>query len=323
MATLILQIESFGLERWWWLLLAMLFPLLLGILLGYWLWYRYRREADILAAENAGLKDKLSALESDLASLKYQFDELQKDNTALKASLNSVEADKSILQFKLEQLTGEKESGEQKLPESRSAGSYFGSMPLEEMIPADNLQIVEGIGPKLESVLKKAGIANWSDLAASNTGKLKEILTNSNPNYRIHDPSHWPQQARLADRGSWEELIRLQREISDPKGSKGEQVIPSKVEKLGLKILGFSGDPEDLTIIEGIGPKIEKLLKEAGVQNWKSLADASEEKLRSVLEQAGSRYKSVNPATWPPQATLAVEGKWKELKDYQDKLKEG
>ena len=79
----------------------------------------------------------------------------------------------------------------------------------------------------------------------------------------------------------------------------------------------------DLKFIEGIGPKIEGLLNDAGINSWKDLADAPIEKLQSVLEEAGSRYKLHDPTTWSKQAQLAVDEKWDELLEYQENLKGG
>ena len=80
---------------------------------------------------------------------------------------------------------------------------------------------------------------------------------------------------------------------------------------------------DDLKLIEGIGPKIESLLYEAGIITWGSLAKTTIESLREILDNAGSRYRMHNPATWPAQADLANQGKWKELKDWQEELHGG
>ena len=47
------------------------------------------------------------------------------------------------------------------------------------------------------------------------------------------------------------------------------------------------------------------------------------EKLKEVLEAAGSRYRMHDPTTWPEQANLAAEGRMDELKTLQDSLKGG
>jgi large subunit ribosomal protein L27 len=80
---------------------------------------------------------------------------------------------------------------------------------------------------------------------------------------------------------------------------------------------------DDLKIVEGIGPKIEQLLKEGGINTWAELAAAEVDRLREILDAAGSRYQIHDPSTWPAQAKFAVDGKWDELKEYQEMLMGG
>jgi len=80
---------------------------------------------------------------------------------------------------------------------------------------------------------------------------------------------------------------------------------------------------DDLRKIEGIGPKIAKLLQEEGISNFRSLSTASVDKLKEVLTKAGPRFKMHSPLTWPQQAQLAAEERWEELKKLQDELNGG
>ncbi|HHJ49674.1 MAG TPA: 50S ribosomal protein L27 [Phaeodactylibacter sp.] len=80
---------------------------------------------------------------------------------------------------------------------------------------------------------------------------------------------------------------------------------------------------DDLKMVEGIGPKIEGLLHEAGIKTWKDLAEAKVEDIQKILDEAGPRYRMHSPATWSKQAALADAGKWEELEAYQDHLKGG
>lgn len=77
---------------------------------------------------------------------------------------------------------------------------------------------------------------------------------------------------------------------------------------------------DDLKIVEGIGPKIEQLLKDGGIDTWEKLATASVDRLKEILDAAGPRYQIHNPSTWPAQSRFAADGKWEELKEYQDML---
>ncbi|MDX1701161.1 MAG: helix-hairpin-helix domain-containing protein [Melioribacteraceae bacterium] len=80
---------------------------------------------------------------------------------------------------------------------------------------------------------------------------------------------------------------------------------------------------DDLTKIEGIGPKIAEILNSAEINSFKALAEKDVEKLKEILAEAGNRYKSHDPSSWPEQAALAAEGKWDELKQRQDELNGG
>lgn len=46
---------------------------------------------------------------------------------------------------------------------------------------------------------------------------------------------------------------------------------------------------DDLKIIEGVGPKIETLLKEGGINTWAELAEAPVDRLKEILDAAGPR----------------------------------
>jgi large subunit ribosomal protein L27 len=80
---------------------------------------------------------------------------------------------------------------------------------------------------------------------------------------------------------------------------------------------------DNLKIVEGIGPKIETLLNDAGIYTFAELSQADPEKIREILEAAGPRYRIHDPATWPQQAGMAAEGRMDELKEWQDQLKGG
>ncbi|HWR65494.1 MAG TPA: hypothetical protein VN364_05200 [Bellilinea sp.] len=79
--------------------------------------------------------------------------------------------------------------------------------------------------------------------------------------------------------------------------------------------------PDDLTIIEGIGQKIAKILAQADIHTYAQLANTDSEKLLVVLASAG--IFMTDPTTWPDQARFAAEGKWDELKKLQESLQGG
>lgn len=80
---------------------------------------------------------------------------------------------------------------------------------------------------------------------------------------------------------------------------------------------------DDLKKIEGIGPKIAEILSNADIASFNDLGKAKPNKIKEILQAAGSRYKMFDPTTWPQQAKLAAKGKWDELKALQAQLKGG
>ncbi len=80
---------------------------------------------------------------------------------------------------------------------------------------------------------------------------------------------------------------------------------------------------DDLTVVEGVGPKIAELLNAAGITTFAQLADADDAIVQQVLTDAGSRFNVHDATTWNEQAALARDGKMDELKELQDRLKGG
>ncbi len=81
-------------------------------------------------------------------------------------------------------------------------------------------------------------------------------------------------------------------------------------------------EPDDLKVVEGIGPKISSLLQAAGIMSFAHLASTDVKRLKQIVEEAGLRGLA-DPTTWPEQATLAATGRWDELEALQDELKGG
>lgn len=78
---------------------------------------------------------------------------------------------------------------------------------------------------------------------------------------------------------------------------------------------------DDLTKIEGIGPKVEKVLNDAGIITFDSLASADAGDVQKTLKEAG--LQMMNPEGWIEQADLAAKGDWDELERLQRELKGG
>ena len=78
---------------------------------------------------------------------------------------------------------------------------------------------------------------------------------------------------------------------------------------------------DDLTKLEGIGPKVAQVWAGAGITTFAGLAAADEKTVRETLDAAG--YKYMDPSSWPEQAALAAKGDFAALQKLQNSLKGG
>lgn len=106
---------------------------------------------------------------------------------------------------------------------------------------------------------------------------------------------------------------------------KAKKAAPAKTKKVAPKktTAKKTAKADDLKKIEGIGPKIAGLLNAEGIITFADLSKAPIKKLRTVLDNAGSRFRMHNPKTWAAQAKLAAKGNWTALKEWQAELKGG
>ncbi len=90
---------------------------------------------------------------------------------------------------------------------------------------ADDLKKIEGIGPKIAEILNGTGITTFAALAAASADSIKETLANAEGNFKAHDPTTWPAQAKMAADGEWDKLKAWQDELD------GGKVVASKEEE--------------------------------------------------------------------------------------------
>jgi predicted flap endonuclease-1-like 5' DNA nuclease len=85
----------------------------------------------------------------------------------------------------------------------------------------------------------------------------------------------------------------------------------------------FIAENDDLTVVEGIGPKIQELLNQFGIHSYQQLAETDVNRLKEILTSGGSQLAMHDPGTWPAQANLAANDQWDNLKAIQGFLKGG
>jgi predicted flap endonuclease-1-like 5' DNA nuclease len=163
----------------------------------------------------------------------------------------------------------------------------------------DDLTLINGIGPTSAARLQELGISTFAQISQWDDEKINEVTTHLGifPGRILRD--HWIEQARVL------------------------HLLKASSPEVTLLVPPFSTNHEDLKIVEGIGPKIEKVLHDAGIKNWDQLSSTTSDRLAEMLHAAGSQFRMHNPKSWPMQAHFAARGEWKKLKSYQDFLTAG
>jgi predicted flap endonuclease-1-like 5' DNA nuclease len=168
--------------------------------------------------------------------------------------------------------------------------------PAEEAKP-DDLTLIEGIGPKSGEALKAAGITTFGQVAKMSPGDLEKVMKDHKVRL-VGSTEHWPRQAEIAASGDLTALEEYQTRL------KGETVA------------------DDLTLIEGIGPKSAEALKAAGITTFAQMAKMSSGDLEKAVKDQKVRLVG-STETWPQQAGLAAKGDLTALEALQARIKGG
>ena len=164
-----------------------------------------------LTSDNAGLSTKVSGLTSDVTDLRVKITQLESELNDKNEQIRKLKSDLMICE------------GERNVLKSKGGATAKAAAVAATVMFAgtkyktDDLKIVEGIGPKIAELLNKGGIETWKELSETSTDRIKEILDAAGPAYQIHDPSTWPEQARMADNGEWDALKKYQDELDGGK----------------------------------------------------------------------------------------------------------
>lgn len=193
-------------------------------------------------AEIATLNEKIRLLEDKNAKLRLEYNKPQSGSSdgLLESKIKSKDLLINQLRSEVEQLKADKAQLEEapivastvlndeteKKEETPELEIVNEETPADEAVEvqelgqepdSDDLKKIEGIGPKIESLLNKGGLYTFQDIIDAGPEKIKEILLKSGPQYKVHDPSTWGDQARLAMDEKWDDLLQMQ---SNLKGGK-------------------------------------------------------------------------------------------------------
>jgi predicted flap endonuclease-1-like 5' DNA nuclease len=197
---------------------------ILGYLLRMMITSKYKAQARQFAKEleYERSREKVNLDETrNFSAMETKLVLLEQKNNALKLQVGSLDSTKIQLQG-AQQKNREQEIQLQNLKEKLTAQPEVKLVAKKKAIPTKpvtkpaskveetQLSRIEGIGPKIQEILHSGKVFNFKDLAESTPSKLRDILLAEGPQYKVHDPETWPEQAAMAEAGKWDELLKWQ-----------------------------------------------------------------------------------------------------------------
>ena len=241
--------------------------------------------------------NRLKTLEDKLAHLEGENDALKLEVQDLKTTPADPPVTKSVGNIEFGASPEEEQEEEVEIAGEKAVLKEV--IVVSEEDASDDLTLISGIGSFLEKKLHANGVNSFEQICGWDTAEVARMteLIGHLPG-RIEKDNWVGQACELA------------------KKKKTDPMAFAKSVKPKIK-------PDDLKVVEGIGPKIESIFKAAGINTLSELAATTSDRLREILQEAGKRYRMHDPTTWPEQASLAAAGDLEKLKELQDALMGG
>jgi predicted flap endonuclease-1-like 5' DNA nuclease len=259
---------------------------------------------------------ELEATAGKAGQIEGDFGRLQAAHTRLEADYEAATGRAGDLAARAEAAEAEVERLRAELAAAPAATGIQGFMT-KTSGGEDDLEIIEGVGPKFAAALRGDGLSTFNQIANADESRLRGALTKAGLSFAPSLPT-WPQQARyLADGDeqnfrAYVQYLTAGRE--EGTGSGGIQ---------GLSGADVADDrDDDLERIEGIGPRFASALRAAGIRSFNRLSTSSSDELRNAIEAAGLSF-APSLTTWAEQASLLASGDEAGFKALTDKLVAG
>lgn len=162
-------------------------------------------------------------------------------------------------------------------------------------------------GAKLQKIMAKALnggtelFGKQQDLALTTLEELKGQLLTGNKRFKKLIGLDLPKVKKAI------------KKVADPKAvvpKKLTKVAPAKTVKAkAVAAVKAVVTKDDLTTIDGIGPKVASILNQAGITTFHRLAATPVNDIKNILEKAGPIYKAMDPTSWKKQANSLINGK--------------
>jgi len=280
------------------ILIMLLGAFFIGLWLGWVLWGRLKEELRRLRVDNQSLNVTIDAIRLEMESLKTRAVVAESDNSNYAIQVLNLNRENTSLQEKATYLDAELAEVQNR---NRQVETELGLSFSADTIIADDIPL------EIKSLV--------SDIPAA----FEPVEISLEVNIQELPVNEWPAEPEIAT----PPVLAFEPEAQlEPKPEKpSKQKSSAAVEETPAPAL--SSDRDDLTVVEGIGPKIQMLLNQYGIFTYRQLAEADVTRLKEILSTAGPQLAMHDPGTWPSQANLAANDQWDTLKSVQGFLKGG
>ena len=174
----------------------------------------------------------------------------------------------------------------------RQKGVLFNNKPNA----IDELTLIRGVGPKIESQLHEDGVFQFKQIAEWNEYNAWAFNEKLQFKGRI-EREEWIPQAQMLMQGS---------EVSAEVLAKFEGETIDSHPQYGVVYKSAPANADDLTEIAGISPKIERQLNELGIYRFEQLANLNSLNRNALNERLGLAG-NIEREDWTAQATEFIE----------------
>ena len=171
---------------------------------------------------------------------------------------------------------------------------------------ADDLEIIKGIGPKLNGILNGLGIHRFDQIANWSAGDVDKVDDHLGDFQDRIGREEWIPQAKLLAAGNMAEWTRIYGTAAAAVGAGAAAMGAIAMTAIGIP--AAVGAPDDLLQIKGVGPKLNELLIGLGVRRFDQISKWGSGEIAKVDEHLGAFKGRIERDLWVEQAGLLARG---------------
>jgi predicted flap endonuclease-1-like 5' DNA nuclease len=274
---------------------------------------KYRDDFENANSERSRLSAQLSG--SDLGAIKKQVEKLENDLQAARMTNASLQAENDRLQAGPKTVYSAQSSSDDKIASANAAELRDTIAALKKELGDAKFE-AERLKKDSETAKMAINVAVNDANTKSNQeiADLKRQLKLAEADViRARD-----ENTRLAQMRAGTAVEIKQAEAPSAPAAPVVEEKSAAVEEAPAAVAAPSAPVDDLKVVEGIGPAIERILNDAGITSYAQVADMSGDQIKTVLEAGGNKLN--DPTTWPEQAALLRDGKMEEFAKLEAEL---